>query len=147
MNKSKFIKWYLMFITLAWIGLLTPISVWIGINFDKYIIQTSGLTVTTGGILAVLFIVLLLKFGLKRFGKVFWMTMLLVIVMCLESIIVDALPLTFFTWLGVLIYTILEKPAHYFKNKLTVYTNEEVRVNARVNTTKQETSIKRSGRC
>ena len=149
MSKSKFRKWYFIFIVLAWVGLLTPISIWIGINFNKYIVQTSGLTVTTGGALAVLFVVLLIKFGVKRFGKVFWMTLLLMIVLCLESIITDALPLTFFTWLGTMIYTILEKPAHFFKGKLTVYVNEEIREEARTNakqTKKTETSIK-SGRC
>lgn len=134
MSKKKYTKWYVIFLILAWIGLITPISVWIGINFENYVVNKNGFSVTTGGILAVLFVVLLLKYGIKKFGKVFWMTMLLGIVYLLDTIIVDALPLTFFAWLGALLYSLFEIPAKHFKNKLNVYVNEEIRVEAR-NTT------------
>jgi TRAP-type uncharacterized transport system fused permease subunit len=147
MSKKKFRLWYWIFNILAWIGLLTPLSIWIGLNFDKYVVQKSGFSVTTGGILAVLFIVLLLKYGIKRFGKWFWMSMLLAIVYCLDTVIHDALPLTFFAWLGVLLFTILGQPAKYFKHKLNVYVDEEVRTTARSAT--QTTAVKRNtnGRC
>lgn len=141
MSKKKFRKWYFLFLGLAWIGLLAPLSIWVGINFEKYIVQKSGFSVTTGGILAVLFVVLLLKYGIKKFGKVFWMTMLLMIVYCLNTIIVDALPLTFFTWLGALLYSVFEVPKNYFKNKLNVYVDEEIRTEAR-NTTTENTETK-----
>lgn len=140
MSKKKFKKWYYLFLGLAWIGLLTPISIWIGINFDKYIVQKSGFSVTTGGALAVLFVVLLLKYGIKKFGKVFWMTLLLMIVCCLDTIISDALPLTFFTWLGAILFSVFEMPKNYFKRKLNVYVDEEIREDAR--TTTRETKTK-----
>lgn len=143
MSKGKLKFWWLIFTLVAWVAMLTPISVWIGINFEKYVVQKSGFSVTTGGILAVLFIVLLLKYGIKKFGKIFWMTLLLVIVYCLDTIIIDALPLTFFTWIGTCLFTVFEIPAKYFKNKLDVYTNEEIRVIARTTT---ETT-KTNGRC
>ena len=145
MSKKNIRFWFVIFTILSWIGMLTPIGIWVGINFNKYIVQKSGLSVTTGGILAVLFIVLLLKYGIKKFGKIFWMTMLLVIVYCLDTVIVDALPLTFFTWLGTVIFSVLEMPAKYFKNKLDVYVNEEIRVIARNTTSNVPT--KTSGRC
>lgn len=145
MSKKSLRTWYLMFAILSWIALLTPISIWIGINFDKYIVQKSGVSVTVGGVLAVLFVVLLIKYGIKKFGKVFWMSMLLVIVYCLDTIIVDMLPITFFTWLGALMFSILDLPTKYFKKKLEVYTNEEVRVIAR--TTTETTQTTTSGRC
>ena len=150
MSKKKFRKWYWIFNILAWISLLTPLAVWIGINFDKYVVQKSGFSVTIGGVLAVLSVVLLLKYGIKKFGKVFWMSILLVIVYCLDTIITDALPIVFFTWLGVLLFSILEKPAKYFKDKLDVYVNEEIRVEARNTTTTQTTSNRTTninGRC
>lgn len=134
MNKKKFRRWYRFFLGLAWIGLLTPIGIWIGINFDKYIVQKSGFSVTTGGALAVLFVVLLLKYGIKKFGKVFWMTLLLAIVYCLDTIISDALPLTFFTWLGAILFSVFEMPKNYFKRKLNVYVDEEIREDARTTT-------------
>jgi hypothetical protein len=153
MNKKKFRKWYWIFSILSWISLLTPLAVWIGINFDKYVVQKSGFSVTVGGVLAVLSVVLLLKYGIKKFGKVFWMSILLVIIYCLDTIIVDALPITFFTWLGTLLFSILEKPAQYFKEKYNVYVNEEIRVDARnsATTTTSSTTEKRlinvNGRC
>jgi hypothetical protein len=134
MSKKKFKKWYLFFLVLAWVGLLTPISVWVGINFDKYVMNKSGFSVTTGGALAVLFIVLLLKYGIKKFGKVFWMTLLLMIIYCLDTIIADALPLTFFTWIGALLFSLFEMPKNYFKHKLNVYVDEEIREDARKST-------------
>lgn len=145
MSKKSLRTWYVIFLILSWIALLTPISVWIGINFDKYVVQKSGVSVTIGGILAVLFVVLLLKYGIKKFGKVFWMSLLLVIVYCLDTIIADMLPLTFFTWLGALMYSLLDLPAKYFKRKLEVYTNEEVRVVARNTATTEITNT--NGRC
>ena len=146
MSKKKFRAWYVIFAVLSWISLLTPISIWIGINLDKYIVNKNGLTVSTGGILAVLFVVLLLKYGIKKFGKVFWMTMLLVIVYCLNTIIVDAFPLTFFTWLGAVLYSVFEIPMKYFKNKMTVYVDEEIRTVARQSAVVEEPKRK-SGRC
>lgn len=134
MSKKKFKKWYVFFLVLAWVGLLTPISVWVGINFDKYVMNKSGFSVTTGGALAVLFIVLLLKYGIKKFGKVFWMTLLLMIIYCLDTIIADALPLTFFTWIGALLFSLFEMPKNYFKHKLNVYVDEEIREDARKST-------------
>lgn len=145
MSKKSLRTWYWLFAILSWIALLTPISIWIGINFEKYVVQKSGVSVTVGGILAVLFVVLLLKYGIKKFGKVFWMSMLLVIVYCLNTIIADMLPLTFFTWLGALMHSVLDIPAKYFKRKLEVYTNEEVRVVARNTTTTEVTNT--NGRC
>lgn len=142
MSKKKFKKWYILFLILAWIGLIAPISIWVGINFDKYVVQKSGFSVTTGGALAVLCVVLLLKYGIKKFGKVFWMTMLLMIVYCLDTIIVDALPLTFFTWLGALIYSIFEIPMKHFKNKLNIYVDEEIRVTARKTTEGTTSQVK-----
>lgn len=155
MNKNKYRKYYYLFLILAWIGLLTPVGIWIGMNFDKYIIQKSGFTVSVGGILAVLYIILLLKYGLKKFGKIFWMTFLLIIVICLDTIIADALPLTFFTWIGVVLYTILEMPAKFFKKKLETYVNEEIRESARQSAKNQKEQPKRrivikrndNGRC
>jgi hypothetical protein len=150
MSKKKFKKWYLIFLILSWIALITPLAVWIGINFDKYVVQKSGFSVTIGGVLAVLSVVLLLKYGIKKFGKVFWMSILLAIVYCLDTIITDALPIVFFTWLGVLLFSIIEKPAKYFKNKLDVYVDEEIRVEARNTTTTKTTNTRttnRSGRC
>lgn len=145
MNKKSFKSWYIIFSVLAWIGLLAPLGFWIGVNFDKYVVQKSGFSVTTGGILAVLFVVLLLKYGIKRFGKVFWMSLLLAIVYCLDTIIVDMLPITFFAWLGALIFSIFELPAKHFKKKLDVYVNEEIRVVARNTATTQ--NINTNGRC
>jgi peptidoglycan/LPS O-acetylase OafA/YrhL len=146
MSKSKFRKYYIIFAIIAWIALLTPISIWVGINFDDYVVQKSGFSVTTGGILAVLYIVLLLKYGLKRFGKVFWVTLLLVIVYCLDTIIVDALPLTFCAWLGTIAYSIFECPMKYFKGKLNVFVNEEVRVTARKQAENTEETPKKATR-
>lgn len=145
MNKKSLRTWYWIFAILSWIALLTPIGIWIGINFDKYIVQKSGMSVTVGGVLAVLFVVLLIKYGIKKFGKVFWMSLLLVIVYCLDTIIADMLPITFFTWLGALLFSILDLPTKYFKKKLEVYTNEEVRVVAR--TTAETTQTQTNGRC
>ena len=146
MSKKKFRKWYVLFLILAWAGLLTPIGIWIGLNFDKYIMQKSGFSVTTGGALAVLFIVLLLKYGIKKFGKVFWMTLLLMIVLCLDTIIADALPLTFFTWLGAILYSFFEIPKNHFKSKLNVYINEEIRVEARKSAEETPTKVERAHR-
>lgn len=147
MSKGKLRTWYWIFNILSWVSLFTPISIWIGINFAKYIVQKSGFSVTTGGILAVLFVVLLLKYGIKRFGSIFWMTLFFAIVYCLDTIISDMLPLTFFAWIGVIVFNLFRTPAKYFKNKLEVYCNEEVRTVARNTTNTKIDKTNYYGRC
>lgn len=125
MSKKKYRKFYFLFLILSWICLFTPILIVIIINWDRYFIQKSGWSVGMGGVLAVLLVVLLLKYGSKKFNRIFWSTAFLIVVICLNSIIQDALILSFTFWLGTLLFTILEIPTNYFKKRYDIY-NEAI---------------------
>lgn len=146
MSKKKFKQGYYAFLTVAWVGMFAPITVWICMNLDKYFVHKSGMTVGMGGILAALFVVLLLKYGIKRFGPVFWMGLLFAISYCLESIITDIVPLSLCAFIGSLIFAVFSLPAKHFKKKLDTYTDEEIRQVVRTQP-KTEVTYKGNGRC
>lgn len=100
-------------------------------NWDKYFIQKSGWSVGMGGVYAVLLVVLLLKYGSKKFNRVFWTTSMLVVVYCLNSIIQDMLLLTFVFWVGTIAFTILEIPTNYFKKRYNIYNEAMIREQAK----------------
>lgn len=152
MTKKKTRKWYFFFLIISWVVLFMPIGIWIGINFNDYIIQKSGITVSIGGVIAGLLVFLLIKYGVGKFHKIVWMSALLLSVFCLDTIIADALPITFFAWLGVLLFSILEIPTKHFKNKLAVYSDEATRTTARKEIIEEQETInlrktKINGRC
>lgn len=142
MKKKKFKFWYWFYKTLSYIGLFTPLLVLVIMNFDKYFAQNkAGLSVGTGGILAILLGVLLVNVGFKKFNKVFWSTAFLVCVYCLNSVIQDALSITFTFWLGTIIYWLFEMPTNHYKKLLDIYVNEEIRVIARNETSNKDYNI------
>ena len=111
-----------IFYAISYICLLTPLLVLCIINRDAYFVRNkSGLSVAFGGMLSVLFAVLLMKQGLKKINKALSATMLLVIVWCLQSIINDMLAVVFCYWLGICLFTIFEIPAKHYHKDLRVY--------------------------
>lgn len=138
MKKKKIRFWYWSFKVLAYIGLFSPLLILIIMNWNKYFVSNkAGLSVGTGGVMAILIGVLLVKVGFKKFNKVFWSTAFLLCVYCLNSVIQDALPITFTFWLGTLIFFIFEMPMNHFKKLLNIYVDEETRVVARDETNKK----------
>lgn len=131
MSKKKIRILYFSFEIISWVCLFTPLLVVIIMNWDKYFVQKSGWSVAMGGVYAILLIVLLLKFGSKKFNKIFWITSLLIVVYCLNSIIQDMLLLTFVSWIGGVAYWILEFPKNYFKKRYDTYIDEVRREQAR----------------
>lgn len=128
-KKIKFLK--NLFTLIAYVLLFLPLLIWVLLNIDKYFVQTNGITVGLGAVMAILFAVLLLKYGFKKFNKVFWISFLLAIVFCLSSIVEDLLPITFFTWTGVVLFAIFEIPMNYYKKKYDTFEDEEIRVYVR----------------
>ena len=144
MNKKRIKFLRDLFAIISYALLFLPITVWILLNVDKYFVHKSGMTVGMGGIMAILFIVLLLKYGFKKFNKVFWVSFLLATVFCLNTIIVDLLPITFFAWVGVVLFAIFEIPMNYYKRKYETYSEEEIRVHVR---NEYSDTYKGNGRC
>jgi hypothetical protein len=144
MRKGKLRLLYALFTTLAYGGLFAPITTLLIMNRDVYFIKNeSSLSVSLGGILVLLTIVLLMKYGVKKIKPIFWAGILFVITYCLDSIIKDLVSITFFVLIGVSIFTIFQMPMNHFKRLLNSYTDEQVRTYAR------ETTIEQSfgGRC
>jgi hypothetical protein len=113
-------------------------------NWDIYFAKNeSAFNVSLGGILVLLTIVLLMKYGVKKFKPIFWFGMLFVITFCLQTIITDLVAITFFVLIGVTWFTIFEMPMKHYKKLLYAYTDESVRTFAR-ETTKEKSF---GGRC
>lgn len=114
-----------LFTALAYIGLFTPITVVFVKNFNIYFTENkSAFSVGIGGILAVLAIILLAKYGFKRLNKVFWSTLLWIIVICMETILKDAVVIVTAIEIGVVAFVIFEQPMIYFKKRCEVRRNE-----------------------
>lgn len=146
-TKLRILKW--TFYSLCYGGLITPLLVMIIKNWNEYFYHKEGFTVGLGGIIAVILVLLAIKVGFKKFNRIFWASGLLITVYCLNTIIQDTLPLTFAFWLGILIYSIFEKPMRYYSKRLEAYTEEEVRVVARKDVAKkyEEMELENDGRC
>lgn len=130
-----------MWEVLAWILLFSPLSGVVIKNWNKYFLTNkAGFSVATGGVLAILLVVLLLKYGAKKFGKLFWATALLVCVWSLNSIIQDALVLTLAFWIGACCYSICEFPRNYYKKRLDAWNEEVVKTYAREETKQKITT-------
>ena len=129
MSNKKLKLFKNLFTALAYIGLFTPITIVLIKNFDIYITENkSAFSVGIGGVLAILSIVLLAKYGFKRLNKVFWSTMLWVIVICLETILKDAVVIVTAVEIGVVAFVIFEMPMNYFKKRCEVRRNEVDRI-------------------
>lgn len=133
MSKKKIKSLKNLFSFIAYVLLFLPLGIWVALNADKYFVHKSGMSVGMGAIMAVLFIILLLKYGFKKFNKVFWISFLLAIVACLNTIVEDLLPITFFAWIGVILFSIFEIPINYYRKKYNTYEDEETRTYVRNN--------------
>ncbi len=146
MSKNKIVRLRNFFGFISYFGLFAPISILLVLNFDIYFKENkAGLSVATGGILLFLMVVLLMKFGFKKFNKLFWMTFLLIIVMCLETILQDSTIIVFCAWIGCVWFTIFEMPLKYYQKHLDSWNDESTRENARV--TSRNNNQTRNGRC
>ena len=144
MSRRKLRILFAIFASIAYVGLFAPISYLLFRNWDVYFTKNEGaLSVGLGGVLVLLTIVLLLKYGFKKFKPIFWSSILFVSVFCLQSIIVDLVAITFFVLIGVAWFTIFEIPMKHYKKLLSSYTDESVRTFAR-ETTKEKSF---GGRC
>lgn len=141
-----------LFTCLAYIGLFTPIVVVLIKNFDIYFTENkSAFSVGIGGVLLGLGIVLLLKYGFKTINKVFWSTLFLIIVVCLETILKDAVIIAFAVEIGVVAFVIFEMPMNYFKERCKVRRNEKDRMVANQEYQEEQAKIpeqnKKRSRC
>ena len=126
-KKLKLLKY--LFTTLAYIGLFSPITIVLIKNFDVYFTENkSAFSVGMGGVLAILSIVLLAKYGFKRLNKVFWSTILWVMVICLETILKDAVVIVTAVDIGVVAFVVFEIPMNYFKKRCEIRNNEVDRI-------------------
>lgn len=137
MSKKKLLWFWLSFEIAYWSVLFLPLLIIVLVKWDTYFAQKSGFTVGLGGVIAILLLVILFKFGTKKFDKVIWATALLVIVYCFQSIINDTLILVFGFWLGAVLNKIVSFPRDYFKKKYMTYATVELGTYAH-ETTKKE---------
>ena len=143
MSNKKLKLFKNLFTSLAYIGLFTPITIVLIKNFDIYITENkSAFSVGIGGVLSVLSIVLLAKYGFKRLNKVFWSSILWVIVICLETILKDAVVIVTAVEIGVVAFVIFEVPMNYFKKRCEVRNNEVDRIIANNEYIEQQNKIK-----
>lgn len=147
MSKKKLVFLKFLFITLSYAGLFLPLIIMFGMNWDKYIVQKEGLSVSFGGMTFCLMLILAMKFGFKKFNELFWSTLLLITIYSLNSIIQDALPLTFCFWLGTVIYKIFEIPMNYYKKRCATIIEETDRTYTRERVKKEIQNQEESGRC
>ena len=118
-----------LFTVAAYIGLFLPIVIVLIKNFDIYFTENkSAFSVGVGGVLLGLGIVLLLKYGFKKVNKVFWSTLFWVIIICLETILKDAVVIATAVEIGVVLFVIFEIPMNYFKKRCEVRRNEKDRM-------------------
>lgn len=126
-KKLSLLRW--LFTFAAYIGLFTPIVVILIKNFDIYFTENkSAFSVGIGGILLGLGIILLLKYGFKTINKLFWSTLFLIIVVCLDTILQDAVVIATAIEIGVVAFVIFEMPMNYFKKRCEVRRNEKDRM-------------------
>lgn len=129
MNNKKLTLLKNLFTILAYVSLFTPIIVVLINNFDVYFTENkSAFSVGVGGILAILSIVLLAKYGFKRINKVFWSTILWIIVVCTETILKDAVVIATAVEIGVVLFVIFEIPMNYFNKRCEIRRNEVDRI-------------------
>lgn len=146
-RKIIFLKYLFMF--LSYLGLFLPLIIMFGINWNNYIVQKEGLSVTFGGMIFCIMIILALKFGFKKFNGLFWSTLMLIVVYSMNSIIQDLLPLTFCFWIGTIIYKVLEIPANYYTKRCKTILEETDRTYTRETIKKEirkKEEIEESGR-
>jgi len=130
-TKKKYRKFKWLFYSFAWIALFTPLLTLIIVNHKEYLTMKSGWSLSFGGVLVVLYVVLLLKVGIPKIHKVAWVGMLLVIVVALDKVLDNIQVLTLMAFIGTCGYSIFEIPAKYFAKRLDTYVNEEDRMIAR----------------
>lgn len=147
LTKRKINTLYFTFLGIAVFGLFLPLLILIIKNWNIYFYQKEGLSVAFGGVVALTGIVLLMKFGFKKFNSIFWATLLLVSVYCFNSIITDTLPIVFMIWIGVVWFTIWSIPMKHYKELKDAYKNEEVRTISREVTKEKVSKLKSNGRC
>lgn len=129
MSNKKLFLLKNLFTVLAYIGLFLPITIVLIKNFDVYFAENkSAFSVGMGGILAILGVVLLSKYGFKKFNKVFWSTVLWVMVVCLDTILKDAVIIVTAVEIGVVAFVIFEQPMLYFKKRCEIRNNEVDRI-------------------
>lgn len=134
MSKSNLLIWKWSLLVFSYFCLFLPLCIMLMINYDKYFIHKDGMTVALGGILALVYVLLLVKIGFKKINKTLNISIFLAIVYCLDSILADAVPLTLALFVGVVLFDLLSIPTNYFKKRLEAYTDEEVRTTARART-------------
>lgn len=135
MSKKKIRFLYYLFAMIMYVGLFAPLLFWVIKNFDIYFVTNkSGLSVGLGGVISGIAIALLMKKGFKSFNAIFWATLFLIIVYCLNSVIKDLLPITLCAWIGSLWKEIFALPTKYYRHLLLTYSEEENRTYARERT-------------
>lgn len=140
-KKVSLLRW--LFTLTAYIGLFTPIVVVLIKNFDIYFTENkSAFSVGIGGILLFLGIVLLLKYGFKTINKLFWSTLFLIVIVCLDTILQDAVVIATAIEIGVVAFVIFEIPMNYFKKRCEVRRNEKDRMIANQEFTQEQLNIK-----
>lgn len=133
MKKKEITRKYLwtrtiLFFSIAYIGLFTPLIIYGGVNFDKYFVTNKdGFSVAIGGMILAIYFAVLIKVGIKRINGFLSATIFLIVVYCLNSIIKDMLPLTLMFWCGVCIYTIFAIPGKHYKERLDIWDRELIR--------------------
>ena len=157
MYKKKLIKRLLIFYSIAYTCLFTPLLVLCIVNHKEYFVMNKqGLSVAFGGILLLIYVVLLAKVGFTKLHQAVRASMMLVIMVCLQSIINDLVIITLCYWVGVVAFSIFQVPAHRAWEDLKIYRSERVRLEARTDMAETrkakkakliETEMVESGRC
>lgn len=123
----------LSFYAVAYTCLFLPILILCLVNRERYFVMNKGgLSIAFGGILLIIYVVLLAKVGFTKLHQVVRASMMLVIVLCLQTIVNDLVYITLCYWVGVVTFSIFQLPAHRYWEDLKIYRAESVRLEARV---------------
>lgn len=142
LNKTSLFKRKWFFKILSMIALFLPMVLLVIIRRKVYFVEnTNAYSVGIGGIIVIIFTILLCKVGFKKMHPVAWAGFIVAIVQCFYSIIQDIRPISWAFFIGVALYSILSIPTNYYTKILDTWVDEEVRTVVREQKRKTEENI------
>ena len=132
MSKKQLRFWKYFFGLLSYILLFLPLFIiCIVYRHEFFTKNVGGFTVGLGGILAVIYIVILIKIGFQKINPIISTAVLVVVMYCLQTILNRGFILSIGLFAGVVAFEVLQLPYKHFSKLVEAWITEEVRENVR----------------
>ena len=132
MSKKQLRFWKYFFGLLSYILLFLPLFIICIVYRNEFFTKNvGGFTVGLGGILAVIYIVILIKIGFQKINPIISTAVLVLVMYCLQTILSRGFILSIGLFAGVVAFEILRLPYNHFSKLTEAWVTEEVRENVR----------------